>query len=106
MHGLNGGLQLGALWVGSSVMGGRTVSGLVRAGHTLRGCSAFTGMIALWVCVFGVDSNGVMSDPFWKGVVRDTNQSGWSLLNRAIDVPACRGELAWGKSRPGGKSRS
>jgi hypothetical protein len=23
--------------------------------------------------------------------------SGWSLLNRAIDVPACRGELAWGK---------
>ena len=23
--------------------------------------------------------------------------SGWFLLNRAIDVPACRGELAWGK---------
>jgi hypothetical protein len=86
--------------------GGRTVSGLVRAGHTLRGCSAFTGMNALWVCVFGVGLKGVMSDPFWKGVARNTNQSGWSLLNRAIDVPACRGELAWGKSRPGGKSRS
>lgn len=38
--------------------GGRTVSGLVDAGHNLRGCSTFTGIDALWVCVSGLDDKG------------------------------------------------
>lgn len=31
-------------------------------------------------------------------------QCGWCLFNRAIDVPDCRGVLAWRKSRPGGNA--
>ena len=35
-----------------------TVSGLVDAGHNLRGCSTFTGIDALWVCVSDLDDKG------------------------------------------------
>lgn len=38
-----------------------------------------------------------MSDLGTWGVAPSLLGSGWFLFNRAIDVPACRGELAWGK---------
>lgn len=52
-----------------SSKGGTAVSGLVDAGHNLRGCSTFTGIDALWVCVSGLDDKGESFELSLKGGV-------------------------------------